>query len=106
MAALPPPSKGGSKKNVGVTPAGASPVALVALLKGHATKSSRMALACFKRWEELEEAGSAKGKESLRELCEAGGAAACVAVMAAHGPTNEALAERGCRALATIAQSA
>ena len=88
---------------VGVSPAGVPPAGLVELLYGHATKSVRLALACFKRWEELEESGSTAGVDNLRALCEAGGAGATVAVMAAHARTSAALAERGCRALATIA---
>ena len=88
--------------NKGVSPANASPEALVELLSGHATKSVRLALSCFKRWEELEASGSATGVDNLKTLLEAGGAAATVAVMAAHVRADAALAERGCRALATI----
>jgi hypothetical protein len=62
-----------------------------------------MALACFERWKNLEGAGSLEGVDNLKKLCDAGGAKATVTVMAAHAPTNAALAERGCRALATIA---
>ena len=87
----------------GISPSAAGPAELVALLKGHATKSVRLALACLKRWEQLEASGSAKGIANLQALCEAGGAEAAVAIMAAHGRSSAAISERGCRALATIA---
>ena len=89
-------------KGKGVTPANAKPAQLIDIFKGHALKSVRLTLACLKRWEELEHEGKEAGLANIRELCEAEGPAAVVAAMNAHAAADVALAERGCRALATI----
>lgn len=86
-----------------VAPTSASPAELVQLLNDQATKSTRLALTCLRRWEALEEEGSSSGVDNVKKICEAGGAAAAVAVMAAHASKDAAIAERGCRAIATIA---
>ena len=84
-----------SKPVKGVSPARASPEKLVELLNEHAIRSLRLALACFKRWEELEEKGTAAGVENINKLREIGGPQAIVAAMGAHASKDAALAERG-----------
>ena len=83
----------------GLNASSASAEDLVGLLKGMGLKSVRMAIACFRRWEELE---MERGKDNLATLRANDGIAAVVAVNDLHG-ADVAVAERACRALGSLA---